>query len=86
MRVHTTESAESSGSDADALKIRKLDTPVVAHHDVLNVALAINERANLSACFVRQLAELASKFRSDDLVWGYAPSVQLFDAPQLIWF
>jgi hypothetical protein len=50
------------------------------------VTLAIDERSDLAACFVRQLAQLASKFRGDDLVWRYAPSVQLFDAPQLIWF
>ena len=68
MRVHTTQSAESSGRNADAFEVRKLDTPVVAHHDVLNVTLAIDQRSDLSACFVRQLAQLASKFRSDDLV------------------
>jgi hypothetical protein len=50
------------------------------------MSLAIDERADLSACFVRQFAKLASKFMCDDLVWRYAPSVQLFYAPQLIWF
>jgi hypothetical protein len=52
----------------------------------LNVTLAVDESADLASCFVGQLAELARKFRSDDLIWRYAPSVQLFDAPQLIWF
>jgi len=50
------------------------------------MSLAIDEGADLPACFVRQFAELSSKFVCDDLVWRYAPSVQLFYAPQLIWF
>jgi hypothetical protein len=52
----------------------------------LNVALAVDESADLPSCFVGQFAKLAGKLRSDDLIGRYAPSVQLFDAPQLIWF
>ena len=84
--MHAAQSAESSGGNADAFEIGQFDAPVVAHHHVLDMALAIDERSDLSACFVRQLAELASEFRCDDLVGRYASSVQLFDAPQLIWF
>jgi hypothetical protein len=50
------------------------------------VAFAIDQRADLSAGFVRQLAHLASKFGSDYLAGRYAPAVQLFYAPDLIWF
>jgi hypothetical protein len=50
------------------------------------MSAAIDESSNLSAGFVRQLCQLAGEFGSYYLVWRYAPSVQLFDAPQLIWF
>ena len=84
--MNTTKPTKSSRSDANAFEVRQLDTAVVADHHVLNVTLAIDECADLSACFVRQFAQLASKLRGDNLVGRYAPSVQLFNAPQLIWF
>ena len=86
MRVNTTKPAKSSRSDAYTFEIRQLDTTIVADHHVLNVPLTVDECTDLSACFVGQFAKLASKFRGDDLVRRYASSVQLFDAPQLIWF
>lgn len=84
--MHTTKTAKSSRSNADTFEIRQFDTPVVADHHILNVTLPVDKSADLSACFVGQFAQLASKLGRDDLVWRYAPSVQLFDAPQLIWF
>ena len=84
--MYTTKTAKPSRRDANAFEVRKLDAPIVADHHVLDVSLTIDEGANLSACLVREFAELASKFVCDDLVWRYAPSVQLFYAPQLIWF
>ena len=84
--MNTTKPAKSSRSDAHTFEIRQLDTAIVANHHVLNVTLAVDECADLSACFVGQFAQLASKLRGDDLVGRYASSVQLFDAPQLIWF
>jgi hypothetical protein len=50
------------------------------------MSLAIDERSDLAARFVRKFAYLPCEFRSNNLVGRYAPSVQLFDAPQLIWF
>ena len=86
MCVNATKTAKPARCDAHAFEVRQLDAPVVADHHVLDVSLAIDEGTDLPACFVRQFAELASKFVCDDLVWRYAPSVQLFYAPQLIWF
>jgi hypothetical protein len=86
MCVYATKTAKPSRSDADAFEIGQLDAPVVAYHYVLDVSLAIDEGADLSPCFVREFGQLACKFVCDDLVWRYAPSVQLFYAPQLIWF
>jgi hypothetical protein len=84
--VHATQTAKSSRGDANTLEVRQLDATVVAHHHVLNVTLAVDQGADLPSCFVGQLAKLARKLRGDDLIGRYAPSVQLFDAPQLIWF
>ena len=84
--MNTTKPTKSSRSDANAFEIRQLDTAVVAHHHVLNVTLAVDECTDLSSCFVGEFAQLASKLRCNDLVGRYASSVQLFDAPQLIWF
>jgi hypothetical protein len=50
------------------------------------MSLAIDQGSDLASRFVRQLAQLAGEFGSDYLVWRYAASVQLFDAPQLVWF
>jgi hypothetical protein len=49
------------------------------------VTFAIDERANLSAYFVGKLADLASEFVGDYLSGRYAPTVQLFYAPDLVW-
>ena len=86
MCVYAAEAAEPARGDADAFEIRKLDAFIIADHDVLNVALAIDEGADLPACFVREFAQLPGEFRGDDLIGRYAPGIQLFYAPQLIWF
>ena len=84
--MYATKTTKPSRSNTNAFEVGQLDTTVVADHHVLNVSLTIDERADLSTGFVRQFAQLSSKFMCDDLVWRYAPSVQLFYAPQLIWF
>jgi hypothetical protein len=48
------------------------------------VTLAIDQYADLSTGFVRQFADLASEFVSDDLPRRYASTVQLFYAPDLV--
>ena len=84
--MNATKTPKPSRRDANAFEVGELNATVVADHHVLDVSLAIHERADLSTCFVRQLAQLPGKFMCDDLIWRYAPSVQLFYAPQLIWF
>ena len=54
----------------------------VGNHFTLGPA----ERTDLAACLMRQLAQLPCEFRCHDLVGRYTASVQLFNAPQLIWF
>ena len=54
--MYTPKTAKPSRSNANAFEVGQLDAPVVAHHYVLDVTLAIDERADLSACFVRQFA------------------------------
>ncbi len=82
--MNAAQAAKTSRSDADAFEIGQFDAANIAHHHVLHVTLAIDQRADLSACFVRQLAHLASKFGSDYLARRYAPGVQLFYAPDLV--
>jgi hypothetical protein len=53
VRVHTAQAAKTSRSDADAFEIRQLDAPIIADHHVLHVTFPIDQRADLSACFVR---------------------------------
>jgi len=48
------------------------------------MTFAIDQGADLSTGFVRQLADLASKLGSDDLTRRYASAVQLFYAPDLV--
>ena len=84
--MYTTKSAKPSRSHANAFEVGQFDAAVVADHNVLNVSLAIDERTDLAACLVRQLAQLAREFGCDDLVGRYTASVQLLYAPQLIWF
>ena len=86
MRMDAAQSAKSTRRDAHAFEVRKLDAFVITDHHVLNVALAIDESTDLATCFMRELAQLASEFMCDNLVWRYAPGVQLFDSPQLVWF
>lgn len=54
--MYATKAAKPSRSNANAFEIGQLDPAVVAYHHVLDVSLAIDERADLSACFVRQFA------------------------------
>ena len=84
--MDAAQAAKSTGSDAHAFEVGKLDAFVVAHHHVLNVAPAIDESTDLATCFMRELAQLASEFMCDNLIGRYAPGVQLFDSPQLIGF
>ena len=84
--MYTTKTAKPSRGHAHAFEVRQLDAAVVADHHVLDMSLAIDERADLTACLVRQLAQLPCEFRCNDLVGRYTASVQLFNAPQLIWF
>ena len=84
--MHAAQSAKPSRSDPHAFEVGQFDPAVIANHHILDMSLAIDQGADLASRFVRQLAQLACEFRSDYLVWRYAASVQLFDAPQLVWF
>ena len=55
--------------DAHALKVGQLDPARITDDHKFDVALAINQRADLTASFMRQLAQLASEFRRDYLIW-----------------
>ena len=86
MCMDTAKSAKSPRGHTNTFEIGQLDASIVADHHILDMPLTIDERSDLSSRFVREFAQLSREFRGDNLVGRYAPSVQLFDAPQLIWF
>ena len=85
VRMYTAQAAEPIAGDPHALEIRQLNLARIAHNHKLNITLAINKDANLSASFVRQFANLASKLGRYNLVRWNAALVEFFDPPQLVW-
>src|SRR5712691_7788272 len=86
MRMHAAESPKAVAGNAHALEVRKVNSPRIADDHKFYVAFAIDQRADLAAGFVRQLAKLPGKFGRDDLMRRHASLIQLFNAPQLVWF
>jgi biotin operon repressor len=56
MSMHETQAAEATLRYAHTLKVGQLDPMIVADHDIFDMALAIDQHTDLSACFVRQLS------------------------------
>jgi hypothetical protein len=83
--MDTPKTAKAIAGNTNALEIRKLNSARVADDHKLHVTLAIDQRANLAACFMRKLAELSRKFRSDNMVRRNATLIEFFNPPQLIW-
>jgi hypothetical protein len=52
VRVDCAQAAETFGADARALQVGPLDAARVADDDRRDIALAVNERADLTACLV----------------------------------
>jgi hypothetical protein len=86
MGVHTSQTPKPAGCYADAFEIRKLYPAVVANHDVLDVALAIDQHSDLTAGLVREFSELACKLCSYDLVWRDASRIEFFYTTKLVRF
>jgi hypothetical protein len=84
--MDTAKATKPPSGHANAFEVWKFDAPVVADHDVLDVAFAIDQGADLSSGFVRKLGYLPSKFRRHNLVRRYASGIELFYPPQLIRF
>ena len=78
------QAAEAPLADARALEVGPLDAARVADDDRLDVALAVDERADLPPRLVRELGELARELGRDDLLRRDAPRVELLDAPELV--
>ena len=78
------QAAEAPLADARALEVGPLDAARVADDDRLDVALAVDERADLPPRLVRKLGELARELGRDDLLRRDAARVELLDAPELV--
>jgi hypothetical protein len=84
VRVDGAQAAEATLADARALEVGPLDAARVADDDRLDVALAVDERADLAPRLVRELGELARELGRDDLLRRDAARVELLDAPKLV--
>jgi hypothetical protein len=84
--VHTSESAKSLSGHANTAKVRHLNALRIADHYVFDVTLPIDQGTYLPISFVRELRQLACELLSDDLMRRDATLIELFDAPDLIWF
>jgi len=86
VRVDGAQAAESPLADARTFEVGPLDAARVADDDRLDVALAVDERADLPPRLVRKLGELARELGRDDLLRRDAARVELLDAPELVGF
>jgi hypothetical protein len=84
MGMNAPEPAEAACGDANTLEVRQLDAPVIAYHDVFDMALSIYQDTNLPACLVRKLRYLTSKFRGQNLTRRDTPRVEFLYSAQLI--
>ena len=82
--MDTTQTAETIDGYAHAFEVRQLNAPVISNHHILDVSATIDQHADLSASFMRELGKLPREFRGDYLVRCDAPGVELFDPAQLI--
>jgi uncharacterized ferredoxin-like protein len=82
--MDSAQAAEASLADARALQVGPFDAPRVADDDRLDVALAVDERADLATRLMREFRELARELGRDDLLRRDATRVELFDATQLV--
>ncbi|HEX7316047.1 MAG TPA: hypothetical protein VF297_19220 [Pyrinomonadaceae bacterium] len=78
------QATEAPLADARALEVGPLDAARVADDDRLDVALAVDEGADLPPRLVREFGELARELGRDDLLRRDAARVELLDAPELV--
>ena len=84
MRVNTAQSPKSVFRHAGAAKVRHLDLLRGADHDVFDLALAIEQHADLPARLMAQLGHLPGKLRRDDRIRRDTSCRQFLDAAKLI--
>ena len=86
MGVHIAQAAQAVGSGAKASDVGQEDALVITDHDVSNGTLAVNQHADLAIEFLRQFAEVAPEFLSDDLLRRYFAAVDVLKTPDLVRF
>jgi len=68
MSVNTAQTTETVYRNASALEVWELNATGIAYHNMLDIALAIDQNADLPVGLMRKLAKLSCKLRRDDLV------------------
>jgi hypothetical protein len=84
--MHKAQTAKATFRHANTLKVWQLNTTIISYSDKLDVTLAVNQRANLTTSFVRQLAQLSGELLRHDLLWWNTARIQLLDSTYLVWF
>ncbi|HEY6330808.1 MAG TPA: hypothetical protein VI756_15865 [Blastocatellia bacterium] len=84
--MQTPESAKTLGGDASSFQVWQNDAPGIAGHYMFNIAIPINQDADLPIDLSRQLGKLPGKFLGDYLVWGYSFLIELLETPNLTRF
>ena len=81
--MHQPQAAQTHLARAGAADVRQLELVGVADHDLLDLALAVEQHADLPVGLARQLGEVAGQLRADDLVRRDAAAVGVAQLVQL---
>ena len=86
MGVHVTQAAQAVGGSPESADVGQEDALVVAHHDVGNGTLTVDQYPDLTIDLLRQFTEVPAEFLGDDLVSRHLAAIDVFETPDLTRF
>ena len=86
MGMQAAQAPKAPFAYTNAFQVWKHDTPGVAHYHVFDVALAVDQHANLTVNLVRQFGQLSRELLRYDLARCDSPLEKLLKALDLIGF
>jgi len=86
MRMEAAETSEPFHAYSGALQVRQHDPARVSDDNVFYITAPVDEHADLSAYFTRNLSQMSSKLLSHDLAGMNAPLVKLLQSVDLALF
>ncbi|HXG64572.1 MAG TPA: hypothetical protein VNO70_05665 [Blastocatellia bacterium] len=78
--MQAAQSAKTALAHTDALEVGQNNSMSIADDDILNVAVAVDQHADLPVDFMGDFRKLAGKLLRDNLARRDAPLVELFQA------